>query len=327
MERALLIEELKKGTFDMMVHTEYRSPIGDPGPGWEMCLKTGGSLNFSRYSNPEFDKLLKQINSETNKAKRKQLFAHGMAMLDQTAPLYLIGFTDHLPMWRNTVKGHASDSASSPSWGAWTRSGWTGSARSGRAGLTGPADRRAQRPGRPGGGAAAEPMRKYLAQRLLIAVPTLLGVTLLIFLAMRVLPGDPLSAISGEGGGSYVLNKEQLDGGAQEPGPGPTLRRPVPGLAAGHRAGRSGKVVLARRAHPRADLPPRAHHRADRGHGDAHLLDHRPARGADRRHLAELVDRLRLPARRHALHGHPQLLGRAHDHPVAGPRPSPGGRR
>src|SRR5882672_536936 len=39
-------------------------------------------------------------------------------------------------------------------------------------------------------------MRKYLAQRLLIA--------------MRVLPGDPLAAISGEGGGTYVLSPEQL---------------------------------------------------------------------------------------------------------------------
>ena len=53
-------------------------------------------------------------------------------------------------------------------------------------------------------------MRKYLGQRLLIAIPTLFGVTLLIFIAMRVLPGDPLSAISGEGGGTYVLSKEQL---------------------------------------------------------------------------------------------------------------------
>jgi len=35
-------------------------------------------------------------------------------------------------------------------------------------------------------------------------------VTVLIFIAMRVLPGDPLSAIAGEGGGTYVLNKEQL---------------------------------------------------------------------------------------------------------------------
>jgi peptide/nickel transport system permease protein len=54
-------------------------------------------------------------------------------------------------------------------------------------------------------------MRKYLAQRLLIAIPTIFGVTVLIFIAMRVLPGDPLSAISGEGGGTYVLSREQLE--------------------------------------------------------------------------------------------------------------------
>ena len=53
-------------------------------------------------------------------------------------------------------------------------------------------------------------MRKYLAQRLLIAIPTIFGVSVLIFIAMRVLPGDPLSAISGEGGGTYVLSPEQL---------------------------------------------------------------------------------------------------------------------
>ena len=109
MERALLIEEMKKGTFDMMLQTEYRSPISDPGPGWEMCLKTGGSLNFSRYSNPDFDRLVRQINGEADKAKRKRLFVQGMALLDETAPLYLIGFTDHLPMWRRAVKGHASE--------------------------------------------------------------------------------------------------------------------------------------------------------------------------------------------------------------------------
>ena len=57
----------------------------------------------------KIDKLLKQVNSETNKDKRKKLFAQGMAVLDQTAPLYLIGFTDHLPMWRTSVKGHNSD--------------------------------------------------------------------------------------------------------------------------------------------------------------------------------------------------------------------------
>ena len=36
-------------------------------------------------------------------------------------------------------------------------------------------------------------MQKYLARRLLLAIPTLLGLTLLIFGIMRILPGDPLA--------------------------------------------------------------------------------------------------------------------------------------
>jgi len=55
-------------------------------------------------------------------------------------------------------------------------------------------------------------MRKYLYQRLLLAIPTLFGVTALIFIAMRVLPGDPLQAIYGEGEGLHILTEEELEG-------------------------------------------------------------------------------------------------------------------
>jgi peptide/nickel transport system permease protein len=41
-------------------------------------------------------------------------------------------------------------------------------------------------------------------------IPTLFGVTVLIFLAMRVLPGDPLASISGEGQSTRVLTPEEL---------------------------------------------------------------------------------------------------------------------
>jgi peptide/nickel transport system permease protein len=44
----------------------------------------------------------------------------------------------------------------------------------------------------------------------LIAVPTIFGVTMLIFLAMRVIPGDPLSMIFTESEGTYVLTEKQL---------------------------------------------------------------------------------------------------------------------
>jgi peptide/nickel transport system permease protein len=51
---------------------------------------------------------------------------------------------------------------------------------------------------------------KYLVRRLLTAIPTLFGITVLIFIAMRILPGDPLARVGGEGQGQYQLSDEEL---------------------------------------------------------------------------------------------------------------------
>ena len=48
-----------------------------------------------------------------------------------------------------------------------------------------------------------------MKRRLLASIPALFGVTVVIFLAMRVLPGDPLAMITGEGA-SYILKEEDL---------------------------------------------------------------------------------------------------------------------
>ena len=40
-------------------------------------------------------------------------------------------------------------------------------------------------------------MQKYIARRLLLAIPTLIGVTVMIFVVMRVIPGDPVSVVFG----------------------------------------------------------------------------------------------------------------------------------
>jgi peptide/nickel transport system permease protein len=53
-------------------------------------------------------------------------------------------------------------------------------------------------------------MIKYLIRRLLLAVVTIFGVTIVIFLAMRVLPGDPLAMIYGEATGIYVLTEAEV---------------------------------------------------------------------------------------------------------------------
>ena len=54
-------------------------------------------------------------------------------------------------------------------------------------------------------------MHRYTMQRLWLALPTILGISLLIFVAMRILPGDPISVIATEGGGQYTLTPEELE--------------------------------------------------------------------------------------------------------------------
>jgi peptide/nickel transport system permease protein len=41
-------------------------------------------------------------------------------------------------------------------------------------------------------------MNLYLLRRLLVSIPTIIGITILIFLVMRVLPGDPVSVVFGQ---------------------------------------------------------------------------------------------------------------------------------
>jgi peptide/nickel transport system permease protein len=53
-------------------------------------------------------------------------------------------------------------------------------------------------------------MRTYLAKRILLIVPTLLGVASLVFLIMRVIPGDVALLILG-GDSSASIDQEQLD--------------------------------------------------------------------------------------------------------------------
>ena len=51
-------------------------------------------------------------------------------------------------------------------------------------------------------------MHKYVARRLIYAIPTILGITVLIFVAMRIMPGDILASMLGEEGAG-LLNEEQ----------------------------------------------------------------------------------------------------------------------
>ena len=53
-------------------------------------------------------------------------------------------------------------------------------------------------------------MRTYLLQRAMASFVTLIGVTILIFIAMRVLPGDPLAMMTSESGVTHTLSEAEL---------------------------------------------------------------------------------------------------------------------
>ena len=54
-------------------------------------------------------------------------------------------------------------------------------------------------------------MRRYLARRLMLVIPTVLGVTMIIFIAMRLLPGDPLVAIFGLEGARRMTTEQRAN--------------------------------------------------------------------------------------------------------------------
>lgn len=104
-ERGLLSEEYKNGNWDMLLEGAFQSTYIDPTVLWTTHLRSGASINWSRYANPQFDAIVDQINVEGDEQKRRELFNRGMDLLDENPPFYLIGFCAHSPMWRSYVKG------------------------------------------------------------------------------------------------------------------------------------------------------------------------------------------------------------------------------
>lgn len=115
-ERSQLVEDERNGNFTLVVDT-YGHGLSDISPRANLWWRTGGSQNWTGYSNPDFDALLDQIDEEIDPATRQDLINQALDILDQDPPWYLVGYTWHLPMWRNTVKGLALDNRAFVEWG------------------------------------------------------------------------------------------------------------------------------------------------------------------------------------------------------------------
>jgi peptide/nickel transport system substrate-binding protein len=105
LERALLNEFLNKGDFDIQLSVAYGSDQPDPELLLTKQIKTGASQNHYRYSNAKVDGLLNGLRDEADDGGRQRIVRQILDLLDEDPPFYMIGFADHLPMWRKHVKG------------------------------------------------------------------------------------------------------------------------------------------------------------------------------------------------------------------------------
>ena len=115
-ERALVSEEYKKD-FDLVLSTIFHSPVKNHTPLWQVVWTTGASQNFGKYSNPEFDEIVTELNGELDAMKRAELFRKGEEILDANPPQFHFGFTAHMPMWHNYVKGLQLEKRVQTEWG------------------------------------------------------------------------------------------------------------------------------------------------------------------------------------------------------------------
>ncbi len=60
-------------------------------------------------------------------------------------------------------------------------------------------------------------MLPYIARRLLYAIPTLIGVTFVVFISVRLIPGDPAVAIAGERATPQLIEQVRQELGLDEP--------------------------------------------------------------------------------------------------------------
>lgn len=115
-ERSLVTEELKKD-FDFVMNTSFHSPTVNHTPMWLVMWTTNGSQNLTGYSNPEFDQVVADLNKALTPLDRTELWRKGEDLLDQNPPQIVHGFTDHLPVWQNYVKGINIDKRQFTEWG------------------------------------------------------------------------------------------------------------------------------------------------------------------------------------------------------------------
>jgi peptide/nickel transport system substrate-binding protein len=90
---------------DYQITSAYQERTIDPDNFYSLVIRSGGPINSSKYSNAEVDKLIDQARTETNQAKRKQLYAQIRKIVLLDAPLIFVHYETINYLMRKDVVG------------------------------------------------------------------------------------------------------------------------------------------------------------------------------------------------------------------------------
>jgi len=90
---------------DYEITSAYQERTIDPDNFWALVLRTGGVVNTTGYSNPAFDELVEQARTETDEAKRKDLYVAARQIAFEEVPIILAHYETINYLMRKGVHG------------------------------------------------------------------------------------------------------------------------------------------------------------------------------------------------------------------------------
>jgi peptide/nickel transport system substrate-binding protein len=97
-------DEAQAGNFDLAI-SAIVSTLMDPSDYFNAWYAKDGPQNYSKWSNDEFQALVKQIDRETDTAKRKALVRRAEAIMENDPPLLPVAYEKIYDGWYTYVKG------------------------------------------------------------------------------------------------------------------------------------------------------------------------------------------------------------------------------
>jgi ABC-type transport system substrate-binding protein len=98
-------DDVRSGNYDMAIGAVVSTLI-DPSDYFNGWYSTGGAQNYSNWSVPEFDEVLKVIDSEVDPVKRQAAITRAEMIMEQNPPVLPVAWEKINDGWYDFVKGH-----------------------------------------------------------------------------------------------------------------------------------------------------------------------------------------------------------------------------